>query len=93
MEVIVTKRFAKDLKSKPKALIKAVDALISLLENAEDLPFANLDITRISGQKPHTHYYRIRIRDWRIGIEYFPSKVFMLRVLVRGEMYKHFPPK
>ena len=52
----------------------------------------SLDYTKMEGQRKGENYYRIRIGDWRMGMEYIHPKVIVLRILARGTIYKHFPP-
>lgn len=92
MEVVITKSFLKDLKSKPKAVIDAVAQLIVHLEASLNLEKSGLECKKMEGQKKGENFYRIRLGTWRIGIEYIHPKVIVLRILARGEVYKHFPP-
>lgn len=93
MEVIITCSFLKDLKSKPKAVVKAVDQLITQLESAKNLEQSGVDFRKLEGQKKGENYYRIRVGDWRVGIEYIHPKVIVIRILARSEVYKYFPPR
>ncbi len=93
MEVIITRSFLKDLKSKPKAVVHAVEKLISQLEAAKNLDQSGTDFRKMEGQKKGESYYRIRVGDWRVGVEYIHPKVIVIRILARGEVYKHFPPQ
>ncbi|OJV20147.1 MAG: hypothetical protein BGO21_12245 [Dyadobacter sp. 50-39] len=91
MVVLFVNRFRKDLKSVPQNVRKKVFDVIQKLEAAESLEKSGLDCRKMEGQKSHEHYYRIRIGDWRIGVEYIHPDVTLLRVLSRGEIYKSFP--
>lgn len=93
MVVLFVSRFRKDLKSVPKNVQKKVFEVIEKLEAAQNLEKSGLDYRKMEGQKSHERYYRIRIGDWRIGIEYIHPDITLLRVLSRGEIYKSFPPK
>jgi mRNA interferase RelE/StbE len=93
MEVVIAKSFLKDLKTKPRHVISAVEKLIDLLEGSQSLEKAKVDYKKMEGQKKGENYYRIRLGIWRIGIEYIHPKIIVLRVLARGEVYKHFPPQ
>ena len=93
MEVIITRSFLKDLRSKPKHVLHAVDTLIALLEAAPNLEKSGADFKMMEGQKKGEHYYRIRLGDWRIGIEYIHPEVIIIRILARGDVFKHFPPQ
>lgn len=93
MEVIITRSFVKDLKSKPKSVVLAVQQLIDVLEKSASLEKSGTDFKKMEGQKRGEHYYRVRLGTWRIGIEYIHPKIVVLRILARGEVYKHFPPQ
>ena len=93
MVVIISRSFLKDLRSKPKAVIRAVEELIVQLETAASLEQSGIDYKKMEGQKTGEHYYRIRLGIWRIGIEYVHPKIIVIRILARGEVYKHFPPQ
>ena len=92
MEVVVARSFLKDLRSKPKSVAKSVEELITQLEIAVSLEKSGVDFKKIEGQKKGEHYYRIRMGEWRIGVEYINPKIIIIRILARGDAYKHFPP-
>ena len=92
MEVVIAKSFLKDLKQKPKQVIASTNKLISILEQSKTLETSGLDYTKLESQKKGEHFYRIRMGEWRIGIEYIHPQI-IIRILARGDMYKHFPPK
>jgi mRNA interferase RelE/StbE len=92
MEVAIARSFIKDLKSAPKPIQLAADAAIRKLIEASSLQTCGLDYTKMEGQRKGENYYRIRIGDWRMGMEYIHPKVIVLRILARGTIYKHFPP-
>jgi mRNA interferase RelE/StbE len=80
------------MKSAPKPVQLAADEVIKKLIEAKSLQASGVDYTKMEGQRKGESYYRIRIGDWRMGIEYVHPKVIVLRILVRGTIYKHFPP-
>ncbi len=92
MVVKIAKSFQKDLRSKPKTVIQAVRELIADLEDAVSLEQSGVDYTKMEGQRKGENYYRIRLGNWRIGIEYLHPEIIIIRILARGEVYKHFPP-
>lgn len=93
MEVIFKKSFIKALKSTPKPIQRLTENVISKLETTSSLEKSGVDYTKIEGQKKGEQYYRIRIGDWRMGIEYIHPKIIIITILTRGDVYKHFPPK
>ncbi len=84
MEVIITRTFLKDLRSKPKSAIPAVDELISQLAAAVSLEKSGVDYKKMEGQKSGENYYRLRLVTWRIGIEYQHPKIIVISILARG---------
>ncbi|MBN8853815.1 MAG: hypothetical protein BGO55_11150 [Sphingobacteriales bacterium 50-39] len=92
MEVAIARSFIKDLKTAPKQIQLAADKAIKKLIEASSLQACGLDYTKMEGQKKGENYYRIRVGDWRMGIEYVHPKVIVIRILARGTIYKHFPP-
>ncbi|TLU99336.1 type II toxin-antitoxin system RelE family toxin [Dyadobacter luticola] len=89
MVVEYVKRFEKDLKKAPKDIQKRVFEVILKLKEAENLEVSGVDYKKMAGQEGQ--YHRIRVGDWRIGIEYIHPDVTLLRVLARGNVYKSFP--
>jgi mRNA interferase RelE/StbE len=93
MEVIFKKSFIKALKATPKSIQEVTAVVIDKLQNASSLEKSGVDYKRMEGQKKSENYYRIRIGDWRIGIEYINPKVVIITILSRGDIYKKFPPE
>ena len=89
MVVEYHRRFEKDLEKAPKNIHKRVFYVILKLKEAETLERSGLDYKKLAGQE--SQYYRIRIGDWRIGIEYIHPNITLLRILARGNVYKSFP--
>jgi mRNA interferase RelE/StbE len=79
----------KDLKTKPKTVLHAVEKMIAQLEAAENLDQSGTDCKKMEGQRKDENYYRIRLDMWRVGIEYIHPEVIVLRILSRGEVYRH----
>ena len=94
MEVIVKNNFHKALKLTPKHIQEAVREIITItLPQSKNLESTGLDYSRMEGQKKGENYYRIRLGEWRIGLEYINPKVILITILIRGNIYKKFPPK
>ncbi|MCH5597631.1 type II toxin-antitoxin system RelE family toxin [Niabella ginsengisoli] len=91
MKVSSVKSFAKDLKKLPAFVLKRVFEIIKVLETTNSLEESNLDYKKMKGAANDENYYRIRIGDYRIGIELKHPDVILIRVLARGEIYKYFP--
>ena len=93
MVVQYVKRFEKELKNTPNEIQRKVLNVITILESSTNLESSGLDYKRMEGQKSGENYYRIRVGEWRIGIECIHPDVTLLRILSRGSIYKSFPPK
>ena len=46
------------------------------------------NLKKIAG---HKNYYRLRLRDFRIGLKLENNTIYLMRVLHRKEIYKYFP--
>ena len=89
MQVKYRQLFLKDLKKlKKQAIYKRIFELAF-----ETIPLANnLELlSNIKAMKGYSNRYRIRIGDYRIGIEVQGDKVEMMRILHRREFYRYFP--
>jgi mRNA interferase RelE/StbE len=63
------------------------------LKGADSLETAGVDYAPVRGQKAGRSYYRIRIGQYRMGIEYLAPDLIVITIAVRGDIYKTFPPK
>ena len=80
--------FARDLKSiKDKALLRRVREIIEEVERARSLT----EISNLKKLKGRGDYYRIRIRDYRLGITLAGNILVFVRILNRKDIYKYFP--
>lgn len=89
MIVEFDKSFDKSLKriSDKKVLSKLKDIIIELEESSTILQVTN--IVKLTGYKK---YYRIRIGDYRLGIELIDEeKIRLILVAHRKEIYRKFP--
>ena len=89
MQVKYRQLFLKDLKKlKKQAIYKRIFELAF-----ETIPLAdNLEVlSNIKAMKGYSNRYRIRMGDYRIGIEVQGDKVEMMRILHRREFYRYFP--
>ncbi len=93
MEVVARKSFYKDALKCPVSIQKKVNRVLYVLEKAESLQSSGLDYKKCKGAGKHEKYYRIRVGDWRIGIELKYPTVIVVTILSRGKIYKKFPPK
>ncbi len=86
MEVEIKKSFQKDVR-KSKYKTKKLAEVIRHIINAKALSEIN-QIKKIEG---YEGFYRIRVSDYRIGIEKFNNVIILHRYVSRGDFYKKFP--
>lgn len=81
--------FLKDLKKLNKQPIysQIIQLTFYTLPNLKDLR----EITNIKAMKGYPNRYRIRIGDYRIGIEVREDIIEIMRVLHRKKFYRYFP--
>lgn len=89
MEVSYRKTFLKDLKKLKKQPVyqQVFELAFADLPNAKELK----EIKNTKSMTGYPNRYRIRIGDYRIGIEVRGNKVELTRVLHRREFYRYFP--
>ena len=89
MQVEYRQLFLKDLKKLNKQPVykRIVELAFEILPNAEELK----DLSNVKALKGYPNRYRIRVGDYRVGIEVHGDKVEMMRVLHRREFYRYFP--
>ena len=89
MKVIPTRRFLKDIKRVDEPTLKGkIKNVITGMEKASepgDIP-GNKKLK--SGNRK---FYRIRVGDYRIGIEIDKSVIYLLILSHRKDIYKKFP--
>ena len=91
MKINIEKSFSKDVdKIKDKKLLQNLQNIISSFENAKSLK----EIPHIKKIKGFKFFYRIKVGDYRLGMELNPNKsVSLVRFLHRKEIYRFFPSK
>ena len=88
MELEFRESFGKDIdKIQDKKVMKTCFDIIELIPNINRLS----DIPHIKKLKGSKNFYRIRIGDYRIGVEFKDSKLIFKRFLLRKDVYKYFP--
>jgi mRNA interferase RelE/StbE len=85
----VDKSFDRDIdRIKDQKLLKRLRNLISMIENAESIR----KIPHIKKIEGYDLFYRIKIGDYRLGMEALSDKeVVLIRFLHRKEIYRYFP--
>ncbi len=89
MQVEYRQLFLKDLKKLKKQPVykKVFNLVFEVLPNAESLQ----KVSNIKAVKGYPNRYRIRIGDYRVGIEISGDSLEIMRVLHRKEFYRYFP--
>lgn len=90
MEVLFKKTFIKDFEELPDNIKQKVkEVCFFIFPEIENLAeFTKYPICKIKGFE---NYYRIRIRNFRIGFKKSNQQVIFMRVLQRKDIYRHFP--
>ena len=88
MKTLYEKSFGRDLKKiKDKRLLKQVQKIIAQVESATSLT----DLQNVKNLEGYTTYYRIRVGEYRIGIEVLEGQVIFVCFLNRKDIYRYFP--
>lgn len=88
MKTLYEKSFGRDLKKiKDKRLLKQVQKIIAQVESATSLT----DLPNVKKLEGYTTYYRIRVGEYRIGIEVQEGQVIFVCFLNRKDIYRYFP--
>lgn len=77
-------------KVKDKKLLQKLRDCISQIENADNLG----EIPHVKKMEGHGSFYRIKIGDYRLGMELTSNnEIILIRFLNRKDIYKYFPKK
>lgn len=88
MDVLYEASFQRDLrKIKNKKLLKKVREAIEGIKQADDLS----QVQRLKKLTGYDFLYRIRVGDYRIGIDMVENTVIFVRFLHRRDIYRYFP--
>jgi len=88
VKILFEESFEKDLlKINNRRIKRKLIQIIEEIKQAKNKQKIR-NLKRLQGYKT---YYRIRIGDYRIGIEIVNNKVIFTRILNRKDIYKHFP--
>ena len=88
MNIAFEASFARDLKRvHDKQLLQRVRQVIAGIKAAPDLS-ALPGLQKMQG---YDTFYRIRLGDYRIGIEVVAKQVILVRLLHRKDIYRYFP--
>ncbi len=88
METLFEETFYKDLKKlKNKDLQRKIFDIIERVKKAHTIS----DIPNLKKLHHKKDYFRIRIGDFRLGLEIIEDKVIFVRLLHRKNIYRYFP--
>ena len=88
MNVKFESRFEKDLKLvKDRNLLTRLKQIILTCKLSESLG----EINGLKKMQGYDSFYRIRLGDYRIGIEVLENEIVFVRFLHRKDIYKFFP--
>jgi len=88
MKIEVLNSFIRDLKKvKDKNIKLKIKDIIDDIESSTKLQ----DIQNLKKMSGYNDYYRIRIKDYRIGLYFNEETLYLVRILHRKEIYKFFP--
>ena len=88
MQVVFISRFSKDLdRIKSDKLKSSVLDIIGILEKSKEVK----EIPNLKKLKGHQTAYRIRIREYRLGLFIENDVVLLARLIHRKDIYKRFP--
>lgn len=88
MNVRFEAKFTKDLKQVSDGrMLKAIKELVLACNEAENLAM----ISQVKKLKGYDTFYRVRIGDYRIGLELAKDELIFVRCLHRKEIYRYFP--
>jgi len=80
--------FARDLKSiRDKPLLRRVEEVIVEVRTATALS----EIQHLRKMRGYTTLHRLRLGDYRIGIELIEDEIIFVRILHRKDIYRYFP--
>jgi mRNA interferase RelE/StbE len=88
MKTLFEKSFGRDLKKiKDRRLLKRVQKIIAQVESAASLT----DLQNVKKLEGYKTYYRIKVGEYRIGIEVLDGQVIFVCFLNRKDTYRYFP--
>ena len=89
MDLKFENSFKRDLKKiEDKDVLEELKKVIKNLEELKELKDFKGDLKKLRSGK---NFWRIRIGDYRIGLEIEGNILIFVRILPRKEIYKYFP--
>ncbi|RJP70493.1 MAG: type II toxin-antitoxin system RelE/ParE family toxin [Ignavibacteriales bacterium] len=89
MNILVDRVFEKDIgKIRSKKILSELKQVIIFIERAQSIH----EIRNSKNIEGYSQYYRIKISEYRLGLEKVSSnEVKLIRFLHRKEVYRYFP--
>jgi len=88
MKVLFENSFARDLKKiRNKRLLKQMEEIVEEVKSAATVN----DVADLKKMQGYDTFYRIRLGDYRIGIDVSGGQVIFVRFLHRKDIYRYFP--
>lgn len=88
MKVAFESSFARDLKRiKDKSLLLQIQETIDAVKAADALNH----VQHLKKMQGYETFYRIRLKEYRMGIEVMDDQVVFVRILHRKDIYRYFP--
>jgi len=89
VEVQYRQSFLRDLKKLKRQLVydRVLELAFTTLPAVDRLS----DVTGVEAMRGYPNRYRVRVGDYRVGIEVHGNSVEVMRVLHRREFYRYFP--
>lgn len=89
MKIRFEKSFERDLrKIKDKSILLKIRDIIEALENAKEIGEIKGNLKKLKSGK---NQWRIKVGDYRIGLEIEKDTIIFVRILHRKDIYKYFP--
>ncbi len=81
-------RFAKDLRAvRNQKLLNKIKEIVDECKSASSLS----ELNQLKKMQSYDSFYRIRLGEYRIGIEIVDDEIIFTRLLHRKDIYKYFP--
>lgn len=88
MKIFFEESFAKDLKrTKDRKILNRLSLIIQEVKNATKIT----KIKNLRKLKGYDSYFRIKVSNYRIGIDLTDDSIIFVRFLHRKDIYKYFP--
>lgn len=89
MKLIFEKRFEKNLKKiQDKRILQRVKSIIEKIALIDSLLELDENVKRM---RSNPSFWRIKIGDYRIGLEKEKDEIIFVRILHKKDIYKYFP--